>query len=82
MSGGVNYANSNGYVCLQAVSDKNIITASGSVSLEFAKKLLLENDTPQRIEMFYKFHEQGFYSEKQLLNAFVLRNKKLVNYVF
>lgn len=53
------------------MSDKNIITASGSVSLEFAKELLLvlENDTPQRIEMFYKFHEQGFYSEKQLLNA-------------
>lgn len=64
--GGVNYANSNGYVCSQAVSDKNIITANGSAALEFAKELLLalENDTPWRIEMFYKFHKQGFYSEK------------------
>lgn len=81
---GVNYANSNGYVCLQAVSDKNIITANGSATLEFAKELLLvlENDTLWRIEMFYKFHKWGFYSEKQLLNAFVLTNKKLVNCVF
>lgn len=66
------------------MSDKNIITVNGSAALEFAKELLLglENDTPRRIEMFYKFHKRGFYSEKQLLNAFVLTNKKLVNCVF
>lgn len=57
------------FVCRQV--RQNIITASGSVSLEFAQELLLvlENDTPRRIEMFYKFHKWGFYSEKQLLNA-------------
>ncbi len=57
------------FVCRQV--RQNIITASGSVSLEFAQELLLvlENDTPRRIEMFYKFHKRGFYSEKQLLNA-------------
>lgn len=64
--GGENYVNSDGYVCSQAVSDKNIITANGSATLEFAKELLLglKNDTPRRIEMFYKFHKRGFYSEK------------------
>ncbi len=57
------------FVCRQV--RQNIITASGSVSLEFAQELLLvlENDTPRCIEMFYKFHKRGFYSEKQLLNA-------------
>ena len=57
-----NYTNSDGYVHAQAVSDKNIVTANGSATLEFAKELLLllENDTPERIEMFYQFNKQGF----------------------
>lgn len=60
--GGDNYTNSDGYVHAQAVSDKNIVTANGSASLEFAKQLLLllENDTPERIEMYYEFYKQGF----------------------
>ncbi len=60
--GGVGYANSQGYKNLQAVTDNNIVTANGSASLEFAKELLLllDNDTPQRIEMFYQFNKQGF----------------------
>lgn len=60
--GGDNYTNSDGYVHAQAVSDKNIVTANGSASLEFAKQLLLllENDTPERIEMYYQFYKQGF----------------------
>lgn len=60
--GGENYTNLNGYVNSQAVSDANIVTANGSATLEFAKELLslLENDTPERIEMFYQFHKQGF----------------------
>lgn len=60
--GGDNYTNSDGYVHAQAVSDKNIVTANGSASLEFAKHLLLllENDTPERIEMYYEFYKQGF----------------------
>lgn len=57
-----NYINPEGYVDAQAVSDKNIVTANGSATLEFAKELLLllENDTPERIEMYYQFNKLGF----------------------
>lgn len=60
--GGENYRNIDGYMHSQAVSDKNIVTANGSATLEFAKELLLllENDTPERIEMYYQFNKQGF----------------------
>jgi len=60
--GGENYTNTAGYVHVQAVSDKNIVTANGSATLEFAKELLtlLENDTPERIGMYYQFNKQGF----------------------
>lgn len=60
--GGDCYTNPDGYVHAQAVSDKNIVTANGSATLEFAKELLLqlENDTPERIEMYYQFYKQGF----------------------
>lgn len=60
--GGENYNNPAGYVNAQAVSDRNIVTANGSATLEFAKELLLllENDTPERIEMYYQFNRQGF----------------------
>lgn len=62
--GGDNYTNPDGYVHVQAVSDNNIVTANGSATLEFAKELLLllENDTPERIEMYYQFNKQGFCS--------------------
>ena len=57
-----NYTNLEGYIHAQAVSDNNIVTANGSATLEFAKELLLllENDTPERIEMYYQFNRQGF----------------------
>ncbi|EKN07905.1 DJ-1/PfpI family protein [Parabacteroides johnsonii] len=60
--GGENYMNHTGYVHVQAIGDKNIVTANGSATLEFAKELLLllENDTPERIEMYYQFNKQGF----------------------
>lgn len=60
--GGENYTNQGGYIHSQAVSDRNIVTANGSATLEFAKELLLllENDTPERIEMYYQFNKQGF----------------------
>ncbi len=60
--GGENYTNPDGYINAQAVSDANIVTANGSATLEFAKELLslLENDTPERIEMYYQFNKQGF----------------------
>lgn len=40
--GGENYTNQNSYTHAQAVSDKNIVTANGSGTLEFAKELLLD----------------------------------------
>ena len=60
--GGDNYTNPDGYIHSQAVSDNNIVTANGSGTLEFAKELLLllENDTPERIEIYYQFNKQGF----------------------
>lgn len=60
--GGENYTNPDGYIHAQAVSDGSIVTANGSATLEFAKELLtlLENDTPERIEMYYQFNKQGF----------------------
>lgn len=60
--GGEHYTNPDGYIQNQAVSDKNIVTANGSATLEFAKEmlLLLKNDTPERIEMYYQFNKQGF----------------------
>ena len=62
MWGGDNYTNSDGYIHKQAVSDGKIVTANGSGVLEFTKELLslLENDTPERIEMYYQFNKQGF----------------------
>ncbi|MDE5652676.1 MAG: DJ-1/PfpI family protein [Muribaculaceae bacterium] len=62
--GGDNYTNSGGYIHQQAVSDGKIVTANGSGVLEFTKELLslLENDTPERIEMYYQFNKQGFCS--------------------
>lgn len=62
--GGTNYTNAEGYVHEQAVSDAGIVTANGSAALEFAKELLLllENDDPERIEMYYQFNKQGFCS--------------------
>lgn len=60
--GGNNYTNQAGYINEQAVSDKRIVTANGTGELEFAKELLLllENDTPEQIEMFYRFNKEGF----------------------
>jgi len=60
--GGENYANPEMYQQKQAVSDKNIVTANGTAALEFAKELLmlLGNDTPERIEMYYRFNKRGF----------------------
>ncbi len=60
--GGANYTNAAMYVHEQVVSDRRIVTANGSATLEFARELLLllENDTPERIGMYYRFHKQGF----------------------
>ncbi len=60
--GGENYTNAAMYRHKQAVSDKNIVTANGSATLEFTKEILslLQNDTPECIEMYYQFNKQGF----------------------
>lgn len=60
--GGNNYTNQAGYINEQTVSDKRIVTSNGTGELEFAKELLLllENDTPEQIEMFYRFNKEGF----------------------
>ena len=60
--GGDKYTNSDGYIHQQAVSDGGVVTANGSGVLEFTKELLLllENDTPERVEMYYQFNKQGY----------------------
>lgn len=60
--GGGSYTNPEGYVHRQAVADGRIVTANGSGVLEFTRELLLllENDTPERIEMYYQFNRRGF----------------------
>lgn len=57
-----NYTNPSGYIDEQAVSDHYIVTANGTGYLEFAKELLLllKNDTPEQIEIFYRFNKVGF----------------------
>lgn len=60
--GGANYTGAAMYRHAQAVTDRGIVTANGSATLEFAREmlLLLENDTPERIEQYYQFNKQGF----------------------
>lgn len=62
--GGDNYTNPESYIHRQSVSDGRVVTANGSGVLEFTKELLLllENDVPERIEMYYQFNKQGFCS--------------------
>lgn len=67
--GGDNYTNEAGYVNEQAVSDRRVVTANGTGALEFAKELLLllEVDTPERIERFYQFNKLGFVEMMKMM---------------
>lgn len=58
------YTNERGFVPRQAVSDKNIITANGTATLEFAQEVLraLSVATEERIKGWYDFHKLGFYN--------------------
>lgn len=58
---GDHYTNEKGYLEKQAVSDKNIVTANGTGYMEFTRELLLllQADTPDRIEMSYDFLKNG-----------------------
>lgn len=62
--GGDNYTNPESYIHRQSVSDGRVVTANGSGVLEVTRELLLllENDVPERIEMYYQFNKQGFCS--------------------
>lgn len=59
--GGSRYTNEQGYVNLQAVRDGNLVTANGTGYLEFARELLLllQEDTPEHIDLFYRINKDG-----------------------
>lgn len=61
MWGGETYTGAAKYLNEQSVADGNIITANGSGYLEFAKNVLnaIENETPDRVEMYYTFNKVG-----------------------
>lgn len=63
--GGVNYTNESGYTERQAVSDKNIVTANGTGSMELSREILkvLKADTDGKIASLYHFMKFGFYKE-------------------
>lgn len=58
---GDRYTNEAGYIEKQAVSDQKIVTANGTGYIEFTRELLLllEADTPDRIEIACDFHKNG-----------------------
>jgi putative intracellular protease/amidase len=57
------YTGEEKYIMKQAVSDKNIVTANGTATLEFAKEVMLAlNVAPEdKIIEWYNFHKLGFY---------------------
>lgn len=63
--GGGRYTGRPLYEERQVVSDRGIVTANGSASLEFAREMLLalEADTPERIAALYAFNKNGFYRD-------------------
>ena len=58
------YANEQGFIHRQVVSDNNIITANGTAALEFAQEVLriLSVATEEQIKGWYDFHKLGFYN--------------------
>lgn len=60
---GEKYSGSKFYKNQQAVRSRNIITANGTASLEFAKEVLLALSImlPQEVEQWYKFYKLGYY---------------------
>jgi len=58
------YTGEEKYVNRQAVSDKNIITANGTATLEFAKEVLLTLNvaSEEKIAEWYNFHKLGCYT--------------------
>lgn len=60
---GEKYSGAKYYKKQQAVRSKNIITANGTASLEFAKEVLLGLNAmlPQEVEQWYRFYKLGYY---------------------
>ena len=58
------YANEQGYIHRQAVSDNNVITANGTAALEFAREILksLSVASDEQINGWYDFHKLGLYN--------------------
>lgn len=55
--GGKSYTNEAGYVECQVIRDGNIVTANGTATLKFTRKMsfILEADTKVWIEMAYAY---------------------------
>lgn len=58
------YTGSRNFVPRQAVSDRNVITANGTATLEFAREVLraLAVADDETIRGWYDFHKLGFYT--------------------
>ncbi len=61
------YTGEGNYQNKQAVTDCNIITASGTSPIEFCREILyaLEADTPETIEESYFYYKNGFVTNKE-----------------
>lgn len=57
-----NYKGKDNYINNQAVTDKNIITANGTATLEFTREILLylKAKSEYDINRWYEFHKKGF----------------------
>ena len=58
------YTGETKYIAKQAVRDKNVITANGTATMEFAKEILLALNvaSEEKIVEWYNFHKLGFYT--------------------
>lgn len=63
-----NYTNEKNYLLEQAVTDRKIVTANGTASLEFAREILelLEAYPKDYINQLYQFHKLGYYEAKKI----------------
>ena len=61
---GKEYTGEKKYITRQAVRDKNVITANGTASLEFAREVMLalEAAPEKAITEWYDFHKLGYYN--------------------
>ena len=63
-SAGAAYINEAQFIHRQAVSDKNIVTANGTATMEFAKKVMLALQVTEEKEInaWYEFHKLGIHT--------------------